>query len=92
MVLEFAWPPGGSPIGLGMKTCLSRMDMPCPESRGRNTENSPHTNDSLARKSADEAIWANFGAIFFSKSTQKQKFNHGIKTRLRDPIAVLIIT
>ena len=71
MFLEFAWPAGGSPSGLGVKSCLSVMDIPCPEFREKNIENSPHTNDSFVEKLADEAIWANFGTLFFSNSTQK---------------------
>ena len=71
MGFEFGWPPGRFPIVLGMKICLSRMDIPCPEFREKNIGNSPHTNDSLAEKSVDEAIWANFGTFFFANSTQK---------------------
>ena len=65
LFFEFGWAAGGSPSGLGMKSCLSRMDIPCPEFREKNMKNSPHTNDSLDEKSADGAIWSNFGTLFF---------------------------
>ena len=71
MFLEFGWPAGGSPIGLGMKTCLSRMVIPRPESREKNIENSPQTSDSLVENPADGAMWANFDTLFFSNSAQK---------------------
>ena len=71
MFFEFAWPARGFPIALGMKTCLSRMVITCPEFQEKNIQNSLHTSDGLVEKPADRAMWANFGTLFLSNSAQK---------------------
>ena len=91
MFFEFAWPARGFPIALGMKTCLSRMVITCPEFPEKNIQNSLHTNDGLVEKPADRAIWANFSRTYFSFSMQKQHFSEKTQGILRHPWAVIII-